>query len=290
MSAQTPHPYLETARLIIRHMVITDAEDVYDYAKDPDVGPMAGWSPHTSLENTIQILTDFFTAPNNPSRILNPKQRYVNPYFSSKEGNAFAVVLKETGKVIGKIGYKDLFNLSRIVDLADVVIKHPMFGPMECRKRGVESIDEAELKTIANKAIFSDWHLTRFDPDLVKIRNQVTSDSENADENGNSEEPHLSTLCNMLEVGYVLHRSYWGQGYIPEAINAFIYSYLIPQFHPVGVLITTLGSNEQSRRVAEKVGGVHVGTYSQCLYRRSDDTRHDGFLYMVLNQEGETEK
>lgn len=33
---------LETNRLILRHWVESDAESLYEYAKDPEVGPIAG--------------------------------------------------------------------------------------------------------------------------------------------------------------------------------------------------------------------------------------------------------
>lgn len=48
---------LTTKRLTLRPFEERDAEDLYAYAKDPRVGPVAGWPPHASLEelglNTI---------------------------------------------------------------------------------------------------------------------------------------------------------------------------------------------------------------------------------------------
>lgn len=34
---------LETERLILRPFEDTDAESLYEYAKNPEVGPIAGW-------------------------------------------------------------------------------------------------------------------------------------------------------------------------------------------------------------------------------------------------------
>lgn len=39
---------LETERLILRSLAETDAESIFEYAKDPDVGPVAGWPAHQS--------------------------------------------------------------------------------------------------------------------------------------------------------------------------------------------------------------------------------------------------
>ena len=40
-----------TQRLILRPWLEEDAADLYAMAKDPRVGPAAGWLPHTSVEN-----------------------------------------------------------------------------------------------------------------------------------------------------------------------------------------------------------------------------------------------
>ena len=39
---------METQRLILRPWTENDAESLYNYAKDPAIGPIAGWPPHTS--------------------------------------------------------------------------------------------------------------------------------------------------------------------------------------------------------------------------------------------------
>lgn len=45
-----------TERLILRSWKETDAESLYKYAKDPQVGPIAGWPVHTSVENSREII------------------------------------------------------------------------------------------------------------------------------------------------------------------------------------------------------------------------------------------
>lgn len=72
---------LKTSRLILRPWKETDAESLYEYAKDPKVGPIAGWPIHTSVENSRQIIRDFLSMP-----------------------ETYAVTLKEEDKAIGSIG------------------------------------------------------------------------------------------------------------------------------------------------------------------------------------------
>lgn len=54
---------LETSRLLLRPWRIEDAEALYEYARDPEVGPPAGWPPHTSAENSREIIRTVFSAP-----------------------------------------------------------------------------------------------------------------------------------------------------------------------------------------------------------------------------------
>ena len=53
---------LETERLILRPWEELDAEILYEYAKDPRVGPIAGWPVHTSVDNSREIIRDVLSA------------------------------------------------------------------------------------------------------------------------------------------------------------------------------------------------------------------------------------
>jgi RimJ/RimL family protein N-acetyltransferase len=71
---------LKTERLILRRWDESDAEDLYKYAKDPEIGPIAGWNPHASVEESREIIKNVLSGP-----------------------EAYAVCLKEDGKAIGAI-------------------------------------------------------------------------------------------------------------------------------------------------------------------------------------------
>ena len=71
----------ETERLILRPWEESDAESLYEYAKDPEVGPIAGWPVHTSVEDSQNIIREVLSA----------------------EGT-YAVCLKEDRKAIGSVG------------------------------------------------------------------------------------------------------------------------------------------------------------------------------------------
>ncbi len=74
---------LETDRLILPRWEESDAEDLYKYASDSDVGPIAGWPAHQSLDESRDVIKNVF---------------------NGKE--AYAVCLKEDGKANGTIELK----------------------------------------------------------------------------------------------------------------------------------------------------------------------------------------
>ena len=46
---------LHTERLILRPWTEDDAASLYEYAKDPEVGPIAGWPPHKSVGESKDV-------------------------------------------------------------------------------------------------------------------------------------------------------------------------------------------------------------------------------------------
>ncbi len=63
---------LETDRLILRPWQETDAESLYEYAKDPLVGPIAGWPVHTSVENSREIIRDILSVDESYAVTVKP--------------------------------------------------------------------------------------------------------------------------------------------------------------------------------------------------------------------------
>ena len=51
---------METERILLRHWEEADAEALFKYASDPDVGPRAGWPAHQSVEESREIIRAFF--------------------------------------------------------------------------------------------------------------------------------------------------------------------------------------------------------------------------------------
>lgn len=78
-------PYIETKRLVLREIKRSDARSVFDYAKDPRVGPNAGWKPHKEEKESLEFIN-----------YAIQKREFGQP-------GIFAIVLKENYKMIGTI-------------------------------------------------------------------------------------------------------------------------------------------------------------------------------------------
>ena len=74
---------LQTERLILRPFEESDARDVYEYAKDPGVGPAAGWPVHKSVEESREIIKSALSGP-----------------------ECYAVCLKSDGRALGSVELK----------------------------------------------------------------------------------------------------------------------------------------------------------------------------------------
>lgn len=51
---------LKTTHLILRPWQEDDAECLYHFAKNPNIGPIAGWPPHESVEDSLNIINTVF--------------------------------------------------------------------------------------------------------------------------------------------------------------------------------------------------------------------------------------
>ena len=80
-------PILYTKSLILKKMTLKDAEDLFEYASDPEVTKYVTWAPHKSIDDSIDFLKSVL-------------RRYEN-----NEVSEWGIVYKENNKFIGTCGY-----------------------------------------------------------------------------------------------------------------------------------------------------------------------------------------
>lgn len=72
---------LETERLILRDWRASDCEDLFSYARLPEVALNAGWPPHRTIEDSLAVITGIYP------------------------DNCYALELRDAGRVIGNLGF-----------------------------------------------------------------------------------------------------------------------------------------------------------------------------------------
>lgn len=98
---------METTRLVLRPFQESDLDDFYEYAKNPNIGPKAGWPPHKNIEESRKILTMFI------------------------EGNddVWALVDKDCNKLIGSMGlHRDSLRSTEDVKMLGYVLSEDYWG------------------------------------------------------------------------------------------------------------------------------------------------------------------
>ena len=85
-------PPLETERLFLKKLTLRYAGDFYEYAKDPETSKYLLWSPHPSRRYTAQY-------------VLYLQRQYARGKFFD-----WAVIEKESGKMIGTCGFTEIYE------------------------------------------------------------------------------------------------------------------------------------------------------------------------------------
>lgn len=87
LSIFTKMPTLETQNLILRKILISDCQDMYDYSSRPETSQYLLWTPHKSLRFTKKYIS------------------YLQGEYKDENFYDFALVDKKTNRMIGTCGF-----------------------------------------------------------------------------------------------------------------------------------------------------------------------------------------
>ncbi len=96
-------PILETPRLILRRMKVSDAEDMFDYARRAEVTRYLLWDCHPDVQSTREYL------------------QYVQKQYEEGEFYDWAVILRETGRMIGTAGFTSFDDDNNAAEIGYVI-------------------------------------------------------------------------------------------------------------------------------------------------------------------------
>lgn len=99
-------PTLWTERLILRPFFESDLDDFFEYARNPNVGPNAGWKPHEQKAESLVVLLDFI-----------------------QKEEVWAIVDRDERKLIGSIGlHPDRRRINRNSRMLGYALAEPFWG------------------------------------------------------------------------------------------------------------------------------------------------------------------
>lgn len=159
---------LQTLRLILRPWRSDDAECLYRYASDPEVGPRAGWPPHKSVEESRTIIDAVFS----------------NEYM-------WAITLRGNDEPIGCVGYlpAEICNLDIASD--EVEVGYWVARPFWNRGICTEALREVVRHCFEDKHFSALWGDCFLDnPASAKVMLHL-----------GFQDCHSETHCQKLQVG-----------------------------------------------------------------------------------------
>lgn len=80
-------PQLNTQRLVLRKLEVSDAEEMFEYSSRPEASQYANWEPHTSVEYTKEFL------------------RWLKWQYRFHKVKTWGITLKNGGKLIGTVSF-----------------------------------------------------------------------------------------------------------------------------------------------------------------------------------------
>ena len=132
-------PTLTTERLTLRKMLIADAADMFEYAHREDTSRYLFWSPHENIAHTKAYL------------------KFVGERYRAGDFYDWAIVLRESGKMIGTCGFTSIDLTHRRGEIGYVI--NPDY-----QRQGIA----AEAAEAVVKFGFEDLDLNRIEARFIK--------------------------------------------------------------------------------------------------------------------------
>lgn len=113
--------YLDTGRMILRPWCESDLDDLYAYARVDGVGQMAGWRPHSSIEESKMILKMFIEGKKTFALVYHGKvigslgiEKYCETHYPE--------LTDKRGREIGYVLSKDFWGMGLMPEAVRAVI------------------------------------------------------------------------------------------------------------------------------------------------------------------------
>ena len=113
-------PSIRTERLMLRGMRELDAEDMFEYASDPEVTRYLLWSAHKSLAYTKEYLA------------------YIESRYALGDFYDWAITLSDSGKMIGTCGFTKIDTVNHLAEIGYVL--NPAYHHMGIAREAADAV------------------------------------------------------------------------------------------------------------------------------------------------------
>jgi ribosomal-protein-alanine N-acetyltransferase len=121
-------PTLETRRLILRKILPQDEDDMYEYSRDPETSKYLLWEPHASRSYTRAHI------------------RYLQDAYNRASFFDWALIEKESGKMIGTCGFTEIYEREKRAEVGYVIA--PQFHRRGFAPEALERVMEYGYNTL----------------------------------------------------------------------------------------------------------------------------------------------
>ncbi len=220
-AALNEHNCLVTDRLILRPWLQEDASALYRWAKNPNVGPRAGWPPHVDVSHSRSSIRDILTRP-----------------------EIYAIVLRDTSEPIGSVGLQNFRLADAEGNMLSYFDERQSENPLVCTRPGEEDGEAAEE--------ISDETVKEIAGGAVKETAEEAA-GETAEETIGVTADFGGGIHVEAELGYWLAEPFWHKGIMTEAARALL-EHARRDLGMRRIWADYYEGNDASRRVMERLG------------------------------------
>lgn len=157
---------LETARLTLRPWRDADAAALYRCARDPEVGPRAGWPPHASEADSLRVIREVLGVPETYAIVVRDREPADEPVGSVglKVGDASDLARSGREAEVGCWVARELWGRGLVPEACAELVRHAF------RDLRLEALwygfyeGNAQSRRVAEKLGFEPHHVIEDEP------------------------------------------------------------------------------------------------------------------------------
>ena len=223
-ASMNEHNCFVTQRLVLRPWLAEDAAALYQWAKNPKIGPSAGWPAHRDIAESREAIRSVLTRP-----------------------EIYAIVLRDYGTPIGSVGLQNFRLADADGSMLTFFDERKSENPLVCSRPSGAFRESPECQ---------EYVAGSSRPEERRGSQESRTGSDRPEERGECQafrEDGMQGLRVEAALGYWLAEPYWHQGIMTEAAEAVL-AHARRDLGIRRVWADYYEGNDPSRKVMERLG------------------------------------